>query len=169
MGPVVDESQVKKVEEYVQSARDEGATVFQACECIPSQSEGLYVPPTLITDCETTHRVVQEEIFGPVLVALRFRTQKEAVALANQSSFGLAGGVWTEKASLAYETALMIKAGAIWINCYNQFDAAAGFGGYKESGFGRDGGKEGLYDNMKPAWMERARPSIDDNSVTNFG
>jgi len=169
MGPVVDESQVKTIEEYVQIARDEGATIYQACEVIPPQSKGLFVPPTLILDCETTHRVVQEEIFGPVLVALKFRTQKEAIALANQSSFGLAGGVWTEKASLAFETALSIKAGAIWINCYNQFDAAAGFGGYKESGFGRDGGKEGLYDNVKPAWMERARPAIDEEKLKNFG
>jgi NAD-dependent aldehyde dehydrogenases len=89
MGPVVDESQVKTITEYIQIARDEGATVFQACEVIPPMSKGYYIPPTLITDCETTHRVVQEEIFGPVAVALRFRTQKEAIALANQSCYGL--------------------------------------------------------------------------------
>merc|ERR1719409_5059 len=147
MGPVVDKSQVQTIEMYIQSARDEGCTVFQACEVIPPQSKGLFVPPTLITECETTHRVVQEEIFGPVAVALRFRTQKEAIAIANQSCYGLGGGVWTEKSALAYETALGIRTGTVWINCYNVFDAASGFGGYKESGFGRDGGKECLFDN----------------------
>jgi aldehyde dehydrogenase (NAD+) len=169
MGPVVDESQVKTIEEYIQIARDEGASVYQACECIPPKSKGYFQPPTLITDCETTHRVVQEEIFGPVAVALRFRTQKEAIALANQSCYGLGGGVWTEKSALAYETALAIKTGTVWINCYNVFDAAAGFGGYKESGFGRDGGKECLYDNAKPVWMARARPVIDEAKLTAFG
>eukprot|EP00747_Dinoflagellata_sp_TGD_P167467 gnl/TRDRNA2_/TRDRNA2_191927_c0_seq1.p1 gnl/TRDRNA2_/TRDRNA2_191927_c0~~gnl/TRDRNA2_/TRDRNA2_191927_c0_seq1.p1 ORF type:complete len:822 (-),score=165.52 gnl/TRDRNA2_/TRDRNA2_191927_c0_seq1:212-2677(-) len=169
MGPVVDESQVKTIEEYIQSARDSGCTVFQACECIPPKSKGYFMPPTLITDCETTHRVVQEEIFGPVCVVLRFRTQKEALAIANQSVFGLGSGVWTEKAPLAMETAMGLKAGACWINCYNQFDAAAGFGGYKQSGFGRDGGKEGLYDNVKPSWMARPRPKIDEAKVAAFG
>jgi aldehyde dehydrogenase (NAD+) len=169
MGPVVDESQIKTVEEYLQSAREEGCTVFQACEVIPPLSKGLYIAPTLITECETTARVVQEEIFGPVAVALRFRTQKEAIALANQSCYGLGGGVWTEKSALAYETALQIKTGTVWINCYNLFDAAAGFGGYKESGFGRDGGKECLYDNAKPSWMKRARPVIDESKVQAFG
>jgi len=169
MGPVVDESQVRTIEEYIQSARDEGCTVFQACECIPPKSKGYFIPPTLITECETTHRVVQEEIFGPVAVALRFRTQKEAIAIANQSCYGLGGGVWTEKSALAYETALAIKTGTVWINCYNLFDAAAGFGGYKESGFGRDGGKECLYDNAKPAWMARARPVFDEGAIAAFG
>lgn len=169
MGPVVDKSQVTTIEEYIQSARDEGCTVYQACECIPPQTKGFFIPPTLITDCETTHRVVQEEIFGPVAVALRFRTQKEAIALANQSCYGLGGGVWSEKSALAYETALAIKTGTVWINCYNVFDAASGFGGYKESGFGRDGGKECLFDNAKPAWMPRARPVLDDAKLASFG
>merc|ERR1712232_83698 len=113
--------------------------------------------------------IVQEEVFGPVLAALRFRTQKEAIALANQSCYGLGGGVWTEKPALGFETALSIKAGTVWINCYNHFDAAAGFGGFKESGFGRDGGKECLYDNVKPAWMPRLHPTIDDAKVAAFG
>merc|ERR1719453_2237194 len=169
MGAVVDESQVKTINEYIQSARDEGCTVFQACEVIPPLSKGWYIPPTLITECETTTRVVQEEIFGPVACALRFRTQKEAIALANQSCYGLGGGVWTEKSALAFETALAIKTGTVWINCYNLFDAAAGFGGYKESGFGRDGGKECLYDNAKPAWQKRAQPIVDEDKFKAFG
>lgn len=169
MGPVVDQSQVTTIEEYIQSARDEGCTVFQACEVIPPLSKGFFIPPTLILDCEMTHRVVQEEIFGPVAVVLRFRTQKEAIAIANQSCYGLGGGVWTEKSALAFETALMIKTGTVWINCYNVFDAAAGFGGYKESGFGRDGGKECLYDNAKPAWQKRAHPVIDEAKAQAFG
>ena len=82
------------------------------------------------------------QIFGPVLVVLPFRTAKEAVTLANNTKYGLAGSVWTENISLAMEVALLVKAGAIWINAHNLFDAAAGFGGYKQSGFGRDGGKE---------------------------
>jgi len=157
MGPLVDQVQVNTVEGYIQSARDEGCTVFQGCEVIPPQSKGCYVAPTLITDCETVNRVVQEEIFGPVCVAIRFRTQKEAIAIANQNCYGLGGGVWTEKSALAFETALAIKTGTVWINCYNVFDAAAGFGGVKESGFGRDGGKECLYDNAKPAWQKRSK------------
>jgi hypothetical protein len=88
-----------------------------------------------------------------------FRSPEEAIELANNTFFGLAGSVWTENLSLALETAISIKAGAIWINAHNLFDAAAGFGGYRESGFGRDGGKEGLYEYVKPAWQPRARPT----------
>merc|ERR1719253_2454850 len=169
MGPVVDESQMSTIQEYVDIVRKEGCTVFQACECIPPASQGLYFPPTLITDCETTSRVVQEEIFGPVLTVLSFRTAKEAIAIANQSNYGLGGGVWTEKSGLAMETALGIRTGTVWINCYNMFDAAAGFGGYKETGYGRDGGKEGLYEYVKPSWQPRHKPQLDEEKVKNWG
>ena len=95
-----------------------------------------------------------EEIFGPVAVALPFRTAKEAIALANNTMYGLAASVHSEQLTLALETAKHIKAGTVWINCHNMFDAAAGFGGYKQSGYGRDGGKEGLWEYMKPVWQE---------------
>lgn len=91
---------------------------------------------------QSTSRLVQEEIFGPVLVAQTFRTPTEAIKLANNSKYGLSAGVWTEQLGLALETALSVKAGVLWVNGHNNFDAAAGFGGYKESGFGREGGKE---------------------------
>lgn len=102
---------------------------------------------------QSTSTVVQEEIFGPVLVAYHFRTPKEAIALANNSRYGLASSVWTENLSLALEVALSIKAGTCWVNGHNMFDAAAGFGGYRESGFGRDGGKECLYEYSKPVCL----------------
>ena len=151
MGAIVDPSQRKTVDDYVAKARAEGNDVFQACACMPTT--GCYYPPTLITGCNTTSTVVQEEIFGPVLAVLKFRTPKEAIALANQTRYGLGSSVWTENISLAMEVALSIKAGSCWINGHNMFDAAAGFGGYRESGYGRDGGKEGLYEYAKPSWF----------------
>ena len=148
MGPVVNETQKKTITEYVESAREEGADIFQT-EC-PS---GCYYPPTLITNVNTASRVVMEEIFGPVLVALPFRTAKEAIALANNTLYGLGASVHSEQLPLALETAKQIKAGTVWLNCHNLFDAAAGFGGYKQSGYGRDGGQEGLYEYVKPSWQ----------------
>ena len=121
---------------------------------------GAFFPPTLITGVQSTSKVVQEEIFGPVLVALTFRTPAEAVALANNTRFGLAAGVWSESIGLALETAVSIRAGVVWVNSHNMFDAAAGFGGYKESGFGREGGQEGLYMYSQPAW-QAALPKVD--------
>merc|ERR1719433_340990 len=152
MGPLVNKSQLDTVREYVESARVDGAEVFQA-EC-PEGSD-LFYPPTLITNVNTASRVVMEEIFGPVLVAMPFRTEKEAIAMANNTMYGLGASVHSEKLPLALETAKHIKAGTVWINCHNMFDAAAGFGGYKQSGFGRDGGQEGLYEYVKPSWMPK--------------
>ena len=152
MGAIVDESQRKSVVEYVEEARAEGAEVFQT-EC----PEGCFYPPTLITGVNTASRVVMEEIFGPVLVALPFRTAKEAIAIANNTMYGLGASVHSEQLPLALETAKHIMAGTVWINCHNMFDAAAGFGGYKQSGYGRDGGKEGLYEYVKPAWQDKVR------------
>ncbi|KAK6170273.1 hypothetical protein SNE40_018701 [Patella caerulea] len=168
MAAIVDESQKRSIDEYVQSARQEGAEVHQANISIPCR--GCFYPPTLITGVQTVSRVVVEEIFGPVLVVLPFRTAKEAISLANNTQYGLGGSVWTENISLAMEVALNIKAGAIWINSHNVFDAAAGFGGYKQSGYGRDGGKEGLYEYVRPSWEERARPSdVENFNVKTFG
>ena len=152
MGAIVDESQRKSVAEFVEEARDEGADVFQI-DCPP----GCFYPPTLITGVNTASRVVMEEIFGPVLVAMPFRTAKEAIAIANNTMYGLGASVHCEQLPLALETAKHIIAGTVWINCHNMFDAAAGFGGFKQSGYGRDGGKEGLYEYVKPAWQQRVR------------
>ena len=116
---------------------------------------GSFYPPTLLTDVQPSATLAQEEIFGPVLVSMSFRTPAEAVQLANNSRYGLAASVWTENVNLALDVAPALKAGVVWVNCTNQFDAAAGFGGYRESGFGREGGKEGLFEYVKPAWLGR--------------
>lgn len=164
MAAIVDESQRKSVAEFVEEAREEGAEVFQT-DCPP----GCFYPPTLVTGVSTSSRIVMEEVFGPVLVALPFRTAKEAVALANNTLYGLGASVHTEQLSLALETAKHIQAGAVWINCHNMFDAAAGFGGYKQSGFGRDGGREGLLEYVKPAWQEKVRITGLQVDMAKFG
>jgi len=164
MGAMVDEGQRKFVADYVEEARKEGADIFQI-----EAPEGCFYPPTLITSVGTTSKCVVEEIFGPVLVAMPFRTEKEAIALANNTIYGLGASVFTERMTLGIETAKMIKAGAVWINCHNIFDAAAGFGGYKQSGYGRDGGKEGLYEYVKPRWQGRLRFESPDIDLTKFG
>jgi aldehyde dehydrogenase (NAD+) len=125
-------------------------------------TEGYFFPPTLFTDVAPAATIAQVEIFGPVLVASTFRTPAEAVALANNTRFGLAASVWSEDINLALDIARKIKAGVVWINSTNLFDAAAGFGGYRESGFGREGGKEGLYEYVKPANDERRTTNDDD-------
>jgi len=156
IGALVDPVQKQRIEGLVQSARDEGCEVYQpACE-LPAN--GSWFPPTLITGASTAAAVAQAEIFGPVLVAMSFRTPPEAVQLANNTVYGLASCVWTENISLALDVAPQIKAGVVWINTANQFDAACGFGGYRESGYGREGGREGMYEYMVPV-SEDARPA----------
>lgn len=164
MGSVVDLTQKKSIAAYVDEARQEGAEVFQV-----KAPPGCYYPPTLITGVGTASRCVVEEIFGPVLVAMPFRTAKEAIALANNTIYGLGASVFTEKMTLGVEVAKMIKAGAVWINCHNLFDAAAGFGGYRQSGFGRDGGKEGLYEYVKPAWQGPLKLTAPEVDFARFG
>src|SRR5260221_171989 len=114
---------------------------------------GLSLPqPTLSTDARPAATIAQVEIFGPVLVSMPFRTPDEAVALANNTPYGLAASIWSESVNLALHVAGKLKAGTVWINSTNLFDAASGFGGYRESGFGREGGREGLYEYLRPAW-----------------
>jgi len=150
MGAVIDPTQLKTISDMVRLGAEEGGQVWQP-ECELPQN-GCFYPPTLLTDVQPASTLAQEEIFGPVLVSMTFRTPSEAVALANNSRYGLAASVWTENINLALDVAPRLKAGSVWINCTNAFDAAAGFGGYRESGFGREGGKEGLYEYLKPAW-----------------
>ena len=148
MGAIVSKEQFKTIDDMVKLGVKEGCTIYQSKNTVPK--EGWFYPPTLFTDVSTSSVIAQEEIFGPVLVAMTFRSHNEAVALANNSRYGLAASIWTENINLALDIAPKVKAGSVWINCTNQFDAASGFGGYRESGFGREGGKEGLYEYMNP-------------------
>lgn len=146
MGAIVSEEQIQTITSYVEKGIAEGNEVWQMEE-IPD--EGCYYPPTLFLNVSQSSVVAQEEIFGPVLVAMTFRSHQEAVKLANNTRYGLAASLWTENINLALDVAPRIKAGVVWINTTNVFDAAAGFGGYRESGFGREGGLEGLMEYVK--------------------
>ena len=158
IGAIVDPVQRDRIDGLVKQGVEEGATLFQADQELPS--DGCFYPPTLLTEVETTNVCVREEIFGPVLTAITFRTLKEAIDLANNTVYGLAASIWTENLNKALEVAPALKAGVIWINSTNQFDASAGFGGYKESGIGREGGQEGLYEYMKPKFLKGLKPSV---------
>ena len=142
IGAIVAPVQLERIKRLVEAGEREGATVWRAPGPLPER--GCFYPPTLVTDVEPASILAREEIFGPVLVAMTFRTPDEAVALANNTRYGLAASVWTENINRAFEVAAKIKAGVVWINSTNLFDAASGFGGYRESGFGREGGREGL-------------------------
>ncbi len=159
IGAIVDPSQLKQIEEKVARGVAEGAVLMQPTWANEKGMPmvGNYYPPTVLTDCGPASSVVQEEIFGPVLAAMTFRTPEEAVKLANNTRYGLAATIWSEDINLALDMATQIKAGIVWINSTNLLDAAAGFGGYRESGFGREGGKEGLYEYLKR--KSEARPS----------
>ena len=147
MGAIVAPVQLERIRGLVQQGVDEGATMWQPSWACPT--EGYFYPPTLFTDVQPSSTIAQVEIFGPVLVAMSFRTPDESVALANNTSYGLAASVWTENINLALDIAPKIKAGVVWVNSTNLFDAASGFGGYRESGFGREGGREGMWEYLK--------------------
>ncbi len=164
MGAIVDQSQWDTVDQWVKTGVKEGGVLFQPDIEMPEK--GLFYKPTLLTNLDPACEVVQEEIFGPVLVSLTFRTPAEAVALANNTRFGLAASVWSENLNLALDVASKVKAGSLWVNCTNLFDAAAGFGGYRESGFGREGGKEGLFEYLRPIWQDRPRPELDPEALS---
>ena len=145
VGAIVDPVQLETITSLVQSS---GGDVYRASTELPSS--GCFYPPTLITGLSTADRLMQEEIFGPVLVGTTFRTPAEAVELANNTRYGLAATVWTENVNLALDLAPKLVSGVVWVNATNLFDAAAGFGGVRESGFGREGGWEGLLAYTKP-------------------
>ncbi|QBD82325.1 aldehyde dehydrogenase family protein [Ktedonosporobacter rubrisoli] len=150
MGAIVSPAQLKEIQRLVQQGLEEGAQMWQPSWACPT--EGYFFPPTLFTNVTPASTIAQVEIFGPVLVAMTFRTPAEAVALANNTRYGLAASIWSENINLALDVAPKLKAGSVWINCTNLFDASSGFGGYRESGYGREGGKEGLYEYVQPAW-----------------
>ncbi|WP_018466750.1 aldehyde dehydrogenase family protein [Calidithermus timidus] len=149
IGAIVAPVQLQKIQRLVQKGVEEGAELWQPSWAVPT--EGCFYPPTLFTGVAPASTIAQEEIFGPVLAAMTFRTPEEAVKLANNTRYGLAASIWSEDINLALDVATQIKAGTIWINSTNLFDAASGFGGYRESGFGREGGKEGLWEYVKKA------------------
>lgn len=162
IGAIVAPVQLARIEELVAKGVAEGATLWQPSWSCPK--DGCFYPPSLFTGVAPASTIVQEEIFGPVLVAMTFRTPEEAVALANNTRYGLAASVWTESINLALDMAPKIKAGVVWVNSTNLFDAACGFGGYRESGFGREGGREGLYAYLRPSWtkaLAQYEPSED--------
>jgi len=142
VGAINSKQQLAKIEELVQSGVDEGAAMYQPSCTLPAR--GWFYRPTLFTGVSQSHRIAREEIFGPVLSILTFRTPDEAVEKANNTPFGLSAGIWTEKGSRILWMAARLRAGVVWANTFNRFDPSSPFGGYKESGFGREGGLHGL-------------------------
>src|SRR5690606_22779105 len=159
MGAIIHPVQLKRIRELVDAGTREGAQLHQPSIALPEK--GCFFPPTLLTNVHPASTVSQVEIFGPVLVSTTFRTPAEAVELANNTAYGLAASVWSETLSLALDIAPKLKCGVVWINGTNMFDAGVGFGGYKESGFGREGGREGLAAYSRPRWMAKARPIVE--------
>ena len=154
IGAIVARVQLDRIQRLVDQGVADGATCWQPPMEMPSR--GLYFPPTLLSNVHPTSIVAQQEIFGPVLAAMTFRTPSEAVELANNTVYGLAACVWSESINVALHVSAQLKAGVVWVNCTNLFDASCGFGGYRESGYGREGGKEGLREYLEPAWFKRA-------------
>ncbi|WP_316233460.1 aldehyde dehydrogenase family protein [Bradyrhizobium sp. SZCCHNPS2010] len=154
MGAIVDPVQLERIRSLVETGVTEGAQKYQSPGALPPH--GCFYPPTLLWNVQPSSTVAIEEIFGPVAVAMTFRTPDEAVLLANNTRYGLAASIWSETIGRALDIAPKLLAGVVWINATNLFDAGVGFGGYRESGFGREGGREGIYEYLKPvAWSER--------------
>ena len=147
VGAINSREQLEKIKELVAAGEEEGAEIFQPPCRLPEK--GWWFAPTVFTNVAQSYRIAQEEIFGPVLSVLTFRTPDEAIEKANNTPYGLSAGVWTEKGSRILSMAQRLRAGVIWANTYNRFDPASPFGGYKESGFGREGGRHGLEPYMR--------------------
>jgi aldehyde dehydrogenase (NAD+) len=156
IGAIVARVQLERIERLVNQGVAEGAICWQPEGKLPAK--GFYYKPTLLTNVHPTSVVAQQEIFGPVLAAMTFRTPREAVELANNTVYGLAASVWSESVNVALHVAAQLKAGVVWVNSTNLFDASCGFGGYRESGYGREGGREGLLEYLEPQWFKNARP-----------
>ena len=142
IGAINSKTQLERINDYVDSGKKEGGKIFQTSCTVPEK--GFWHRPTLFTDVSQSHKIVQEEIFGPVLAVQTFRTPSEAIEKANNTPYGLSGGVWTDKGSKIFKITSEIKAGVVWANTFNKFDPTSPFGGYKESGMGREGGLDGL-------------------------
>ena len=169
IGAIVARVQLDRIKRLVDQGVAEGATCWQPQIELPAR--GLYYPPTLLSNVHPTSIVAQQEIFGPVLATMTFRTPGEAVELANNTVYGLAACVWSESINVALHVAAQLKAGVVWVNCTNLFDASCGFGGYRESGYGREGGREGLLEYLEPAWFKNApalpaaKPPADQKAI----
>ena len=165
IGAIVAPIQLKKIQSIVKKGEKEGSKLWQPSWACPK--EGLFYPPSIFTNVSPASFIAQVEIFGPVLSVLSFRTPNEAVTIANNTPYGLAASIWSENINLALDVAPKIKAGVIWINSTNLFDAACGFGGYKESGFGREGGIEGIraYQEISLPEISKVRKKINKNKV----
>ncbi|MDG0023353.1 aldehyde dehydrogenase family protein [Trinickia sp. Y13] len=150
MAAIVDPVQLARIESLVEAGRREGCEIWQPHEVALPGAGGSYYPPTLVTNVAPSSTLAQEEIFGPVLTTMSFRTPDEAVALANNTRYGLAASVWSETIGRALDIAPQLACGVVWVNATNLFDASVGFGGYRESGYGREGGREGVYEYLKP-------------------
>jgi aldehyde dehydrogenase (NAD+) len=143
VGAINSKEQLMRIRDYCRVGVEEGAELREPCRSV-LPNKGYYFKPAFFTGVQQSHRIAREEIFGPLLAVMTFRTPEEAIMKANNTPYGLAAGVWTDKGSKIFELAGRLKAGVVWCNTYNQFDAASPFGGYKESGFGREGGLQGL-------------------------
>ena len=158
MGAVVAPVQIDQITARVKAGIAEGGRMWQPSWAhTVANATGCFFPPTLFTDVAPSSTLAQEEIFGPVLASMTFRTPGEAVQLANNSRYGLAASVWSQNLDEAFDAARSLKSGIVWINSTNLFDASAGFGGYKESGFGREGGREGMLEYLVPSWQRKAK------------
>jgi len=155
MGPLVSSEQFDRVNGFLTAGREEGATVATGGGRPERFDRGYFVSPTVFTDVQPEMKVLREEIFGPVVCAVPFKDPEDILRVGNDTTYGLAAAVWTRDIQKAHRAARMLKAGTVWINCYNQFDAAAPFGGYKQSGFGREMGKAALelYTQLKTVWV----------------
>jgi len=142
IGAINSRMQLEKIKMYVDVGLKEGGTIYQSACSLPEK--GFWHAPTLFMDLSQSHRIVQEEIFGPVLAIQTFRTVDEVIQKANNTPYGLSGGIWTDKGAKIFKVSRAIRAGVIWANTFNKFDPSSPFGGYKESGMGREGGLEGL-------------------------
>ncbi|MFP5207443.1 MAG: aldehyde dehydrogenase family protein [Acidobacteriota bacterium] len=167
IGAIVSPLQLEAIRRMVDAGVAEGARCWQPANPYsgPLPEKGCFYPPTLLTDVHPAAAVAQEEIFGPVLVGMTFRTPAEAAELANNTVYGLAASLWSENINVALELAAQVKAGVVWVNSTNQFDAACGFGGYRESGYGREGGREGMLEYLTPKWL-RALPAAAAKAAT---
>jgi aldehyde dehydrogenase (NAD+) len=154
IGAINSRQQLDKINELSAAGEQEGAERWSLACPIPER--GYWFPPTVFSGVSQAHRIAQEEIFGPVLSVLTFRTPEEAVAKANNTPYGLSAGIWTEKGSRIFWMAQQLRAGVVWANTYNRFDPASPFGGYRESGFGREGGRHGLAPYLKAPYPKAA-------------
>ena len=166
IGAIVAKVQLDRIRKLVDQGVADGATCWQPQLALPAQ--GFYYPPTLLSNVHPTSIVAQQEIFGPVLATMTFRTPAEAVELANNTVYGLAACIWSESINVALQVASQLKAGVVWVNCTNLFDASCGFGGYRESGYGREGGREGLFEYLEPAWFKNAPMLPVEKTISSF-